>query len=234
MFWASAASRLSQGEPICDSHESKLLERMAVGIADLPSRVRECFLDLGAFPEDKKIPLDVLINIWVEIHDIEEKEAFAILYELAEKNLVTLVNDSRYLKCRTQKVIVLQSIVCLGLLNFLVKQSQSKCLYFDRAGDGYNSYFEISAYQHDVLRDLTLYTGNRGAVNGRRRLLMPRRETRLPKEWERNMDRPFHAQIVSIHTGIEINWTEPSCAFCSRDPFRYSVLLNCVRTSQCR
>ena len=96
MFWASAASRLSLGEPICESHETNVLERMAVGIADLPKRVRECFLDLGAFPEDKKIPLDVLINIWVEIHDIEQKEAFPILYELAEKNLITLVNDARY------------------------------------------------------------------------------------------------------------------------------------------
>lgn len=96
MFWASAAIRLSLGEPICESHETNLLERMAVGIADLPKRVRECFLDLGAFPEDKKIPLDVLINIWVEIHDMHQEDAFAVLYELAEKNLLTLVNDARY------------------------------------------------------------------------------------------------------------------------------------------
>jgi hypothetical protein len=33
---------------------------------------------------------------------------------------------------------------------------------------------------------------------------MPRREAQLPKEWERNADRPFNAQIVSIHTGIFI------------------------------
>ncbi|KAL6318045.1 hypothetical protein AAG906_031112 [Vitis piasezkii] len=171
MFWASAASRLSQAEPICESHETKLLERMAVGIADLPKMVRECFLDLGAFPEDKKIPLDVLINIWVEIHDLFQDDAFAVLYELAEKNLLSLVNDAR-------------------------------------AGDIYSSYFEISASQHDVLRDLALYMSKRESINDRRRLLMPRRETRLPKEWERNMDQPFNAQIVSIHTGEmgETDW----------------------------
>ena len=63
MFWASAKNRLSRGEPICESHEINLLERMAMSINSLPNKVRECFLDLGAFPEDKKIPLDVLINM---------------------------------------------------------------------------------------------------------------------------------------------------------------------------
>lgn len=95
MFWASAKNRLSRGEPICESHENNLLERMATSVNCLPKKVRECFLDLGAFPEDKKIPLDVLINMWVEIHDIDEEEAFAILVELSNKNLVTLVKDAR-------------------------------------------------------------------------------------------------------------------------------------------
>ena len=33
---------------------------------------------------------------------------------------------------------------------------------------------------------------------------MPRRETGIPKEWERNVDKPFNAQIVSVHTGIMV------------------------------
>ena len=96
MYWASAKKRLSRGEPICDSHENKLLERMAISVEYLNKKVKECFLDLGSFPEDKKIPLDVLINMWVEIHDIDEEEAFAILVELSDKNLLTLVKDARY------------------------------------------------------------------------------------------------------------------------------------------
>ena len=51
---------------------------------------------MGSFPEDKKIPLDVLINVWVEIHDLDDEEAFAILVELSDKNLLTLVRDARY------------------------------------------------------------------------------------------------------------------------------------------
>lgn len=95
MFWNSAKSRLSRSQPICESHEIQLLERMKLSIDMLAQKVRECFLDLGSFPEDKKIPIDILFSIWVELHDIDELEAFAILIELSDKNLLTLVKDKR-------------------------------------------------------------------------------------------------------------------------------------------
>lgn len=79
------------------------------------------------------------------------------------------------------------------------------CCSCGRAGDMYTSYYEISVSQHDVLRDLAIHVSNRGDVNQRRQLVMPRRDTRLPKEWERNMDEPFNARVISLHTGI----TEP-------------------------
>lgn len=171
MFWTSAKNRLSRGQPICESHEIQLLERMKLSIDCLSDKVRECFMDFGCFPEDKKIPLDVLINIWVELHDIDEVEAFAILVELSDKNLLNLVKD-------------------------------------ERAGDMYSSYFEISVSQHDLLRDLAIYLSNRNSIYQRKRLLMPRREQGLPKDWERNMDQPFDASVVSIHTGemTEMDW----------------------------
>ncbi|KAL9234490.1 hypothetical protein vseg_009360 [Gypsophila vaccaria] len=168
MFWTSAKNRLSRGEPIGESHEINLLKRMETSISYLPEKVRECFLDLAAFPEDKKIPLDVLLNMWVEIHDVDEEEAFAILIELSEKHLLTLVRDSR-------------------------------------GGDLYSSLYSIFVTQHDVLRDLALHLSSSTYLNQRRRLLMPRRESRLPKEWERNSDQPFNAQIVSVHTGEMAN-----------------------------
>ncbi|XP_038716373.1 probable disease resistance protein At4g33300 [Tripterygium wilfordii] len=171
MYWASAKKRLSRGEPICESHENKLLNRMAISVDYLPKKVRECFLDLGSFPEDKKIPLDVLINMWVEIHDIDEEEAFAILVELAHKNLLALVKDPR-------------------------------------VGDVYSSYYEIFVTQHDVLRDLALHLSKCESINDRKRLLMPKQDMGIPKEWERNACRPFDAQIVSIHTGemTKMDW----------------------------
>lgn len=68
----------------------------------------------------------------------------------------------------------------------------------------YSSCFEIFVTQHDVLRDLALHLSNQGLINERPRLLMPRREKELTKEWGRNLDQPFNAKIVSIHTGIII------------------------------
>lgn len=65
----------------------------------------------------------------------------------------------------------------------------------------YTSYYDIFVTQHDVLRDLALHLSNRGRVNKRERLLMPRRESELPKEWERSNDEPYSARVVSIHTG---------------------------------
>ncbi|GMI64954.1 ADR1-like 1 [Hibiscus trionum] len=163
MYWINARKKLSRGEPIGESHENKLLNRMAISVECLKKKVRECFLDLGSFPEDKKIPLDVLVNMWVEIHNIDEEEAFSILMELSDKNLLTLVKDAR-------------------------------------AGDAFCSYYEICVTQHDVLRDLAIHLSNHGDVNDRKRLLMPRRGTELPREWEKNTDLPFNAQIVSVHT----------------------------------
>ncbi|MBA0849724.1 hypothetical protein Goshw_019982 [Gossypium schwendimanii] len=171
MYWINARKRLSRGELICESHENKLLDRMAISVECLKKKVKECFMDLGSFPEDKKIPLDVLVNMWVEIHNIDEEEAFTILMELSDKNLLTLVKDAR-------------------------------------AGEAYCSYHEICVTQHDVLRDLALHLSNKGEVNERKRLLMPRRDTELPRDWEKNADQPFNAQIVSVHTGEmrEMDW----------------------------
>ncbi|XP_009407671.2 putative disease resistance protein At5g47280 [Musa acuminata AAA Group] len=165
-FWARAKNRLARGEAICDSHENKLLEHMASTIGFLSGKVRECFLDLGSFPEDKRIPLDVLINMWMELHDLDEEDAFAILVELSNKNLLTLFKDAQ-----------------------------------NRAGDIYSSYMEFFVTQHDVLRDLALHVNNCEPLTSRRRLIMPRRENELPREWERNKDEPFEAQIVSINSG---------------------------------
>ncbi|KAF5817765.1 putative powdery mildew resistance protein, RPW8 [Helianthus annuus] len=170
-YWSGANKRLSRAQPINDSHEAELLNRMRLSIDYLSEKVRNCFLDLGSFPEDKKIPLDVLINVWTELHDIDEEEGYAILDELSSKNLLTLVKDSR-------------------------------------AGDRYSSYYEISVCQHDVLRDLAIHMSSFESVNHRKRLVMARRENGVPKEWERDVDEPFLARIVSVHTGEmrEMDW----------------------------
>ncbi|KFK29941.1 nbs-lrr resistance protein [Arabis alpina] len=172
-YWEGALQRLSKGEPADETHETRLLHQMKASLENLDPITRECFLDLGAFPEDKKIPVDVLINMWIEIHDLEEANAFATLVDLSHRNLLTLGKDPRL-------------------------------------GASYASYYDVFVTQHDVLRDLALHLCNQGKVTRRERLVMPKRELVLPREWGRNSDEPFKAQIVSIHTGEmdEMDWSD--------------------------
>ncbi|GLJ24302.1 hypothetical protein SUGI_0463670 [Cryptomeria japonica] len=53
--------------------------------------LKECFLDLGLFPEDRKICADALLDIWVYVRKLQRHDAFAILSELASRNLLKLL-----------------------------------------------------------------------------------------------------------------------------------------------
>ncbi|KAJ4883500.1 Disease resistance protein (NBS-LRR class) family [Raphanus sativus] len=170
-YWEGVVNRLSRGEPADETHDSRVFAQIEATLETLDPKTRECFIDMGAFPEDKKIPLDVIINMWVEMYDLEDATAFAVLVDLSNRNLLTIVKDPRF-------------------------------------GAMYTSYYDIFVTQHDVLRDLALHLSNRGRVNKRERLLMPRRESVVPREWERSNDEPYNARIVSIHTEemTEMEW----------------------------
>ncbi|KAJ0251996.1 disease resistance protein [Hirschfeldia incana] len=173
VYWLAALTRLSKGEPADETHEARLLQHMEASLTDLDETARECFLDLGAFPEDRKIPVDILINMWIEVHDLDEAVAFATLVDLSHKNLLTLGKDPRL-------------------------------------GSTYASYYDVFVTQHDVLRDLALHLSNKGKVNRRKRLLMPKREEKLPQTWGKNCDEEYNAEIVSINTGEidDMGWSD--------------------------
>ncbi|EOA39703.1 hypothetical protein CARUB_v10008348mg [Capsella rubella] len=171
-YWEGVVKRLSRGEAIDETHESRVFTHIQESLENLEPRIKNCFLDMGVFSEDKKIPLDLLTNVWVERHDIDEETAFSFVLRLADKNLLTIVNNPRF-------------------------------------GDVHIGYYDVFVTQHDVLRDLALHlSSNRVEVNRRERLLMPKTEPVLPREWERNKDEPFDAKIVSLHTGDmdEMDW----------------------------
>ncbi|GLJ20009.1 hypothetical protein SUGI_0362850 [Cryptomeria japonica] len=93
--WERAKKRLSKGESISDYHREGLLACLAISIDLLDDTVRECFLDLGSFPEDKKICADALLDIWVNVRKLEWQDAFVILLELASRNLLNLISNPR-------------------------------------------------------------------------------------------------------------------------------------------
>uniref|UniRef100_A0A0C9QPM7 TSA: Wollemia nobilis Ref_Wollemi_Transcript_14554_2441 transcribed RNA sequence n=1 Tax=Wollemia nobilis TaxID=56998 RepID=A0A0C9QPM7_9CONI len=93
--WQSARDKLSKGEPISDYHKEGLLRCLETTIDCLDDVARECFLDLGCFPEDRKISADALLDIWVYVRKLEWQDAFNILLKLASRNLLNFSSISR-------------------------------------------------------------------------------------------------------------------------------------------
>ena len=107
--WLSTAMKRSFGHSIFNT-SSDLLNSLAKSLefSDHEVIFKECFLDLGSFPEDQRIPIAALIDIWAELYKLDEDgvDATAILHELNSRNLVNLVmtrygpyGDSLYLWC---------------------------------------------------------------------------------------------------------------------------------------
>uniref|UniRef100_A0A0D6QS12 NB-ARC domain-containing protein n=1 Tax=Araucaria cunninghamii TaxID=56994 RepID=A0A0D6QS12_ARACU len=92
--WQSARDKLSKGEPISDYHKEGLLRCLKTSIDCLDDVARECFLDLGCFPENRKICADALLDIWVYVRKLEWQDAFVMLLKLARRNLLNLSSIS--------------------------------------------------------------------------------------------------------------------------------------------
>lgn len=54
--------------------------------------LRDCYLDLGSFPEDQRIHPAALLDMWVERYNLDEDgmTAMTIFFELCSQNLVNL------------------------------------------------------------------------------------------------------------------------------------------------
>lgn len=72
-----------------------LLHRIQSSLEILEDKVpnKECFMDLGLFPEDEMIPVDALIDMWAELYELDGDgvEAMAIIHELTTSNLAKTV-----------------------------------------------------------------------------------------------------------------------------------------------
>lgn len=90
-IWQKRVMEWSRGSSVLDS-ESDLLVCLQSSLDALnKSLIRECFIDLGLFPEDQRIPATILIDIWAELYGIDHIESIANLYELASRSLANLV-----------------------------------------------------------------------------------------------------------------------------------------------
>ena len=86
MKWSSDQSFLGSDAKLLGHLESSL------EFSDDKVIIKECFLDLGSFPEDQRIPTAILIDMWAELYELDEDgiHAIANLQELTIRNLANL------------------------------------------------------------------------------------------------------------------------------------------------
>lgn len=93
IVWESAKEKLSRAEHISPIHRDELLNRLEMSIYILDDVQKQCFLDLGAFPEGRKLSVDSLLDIWVYVRGMDWNDAFVVLLELAKRNLINLIGN---------------------------------------------------------------------------------------------------------------------------------------------
>ncbi|KAM3681653.1 hypothetical protein ACJW30_12G015800 [Castanea mollissima] len=66
-------------------------------ISDHDVIFKECFMDLGSFPQGQWIPVAALIDMWVELHKLDEvgNDAIYKLHKITTRNLANLVRKRK-------------------------------------------------------------------------------------------------------------------------------------------
>lgn len=94
--WHLRVAKWSRGCSILDTDIDDELLRCLQSSLDFKGNemiLRECFMDLGSFPEDQKIPVAALIDMWSELYELVEDgiHVIANLHEINTRNLASLV-----------------------------------------------------------------------------------------------------------------------------------------------
>jgi hypothetical protein len=93
-LWEKIVKELSQGRSILDSNMELLtrLRKILDVLEDNPIN-KECFMDLALFPEDQRIPVAVLIDMWAVLYGLDDDgiEAMNIINKLDSMNLADVL-----------------------------------------------------------------------------------------------------------------------------------------------
>ena len=93
--WKRRLMDLSDGQCFFNSETDMLLASLQKSL-EFPKdkiTIKECFMDLGAFPDNERIPAAALIDMWAELYELDEYAAIANLLELTTQNLASLVME---------------------------------------------------------------------------------------------------------------------------------------------
>nr|XP_023885964.1 probable disease resistance protein At5g66900 [Quercus suber] len=92
MTWSDDGHSIFKSDQDVLDHLIKRLE-----FSDEKGILIKYFMDLGSFPEDKRIPATALIDLWTELHEPNQNDVHvtAILHKLTTRNLFSLVMTSK-------------------------------------------------------------------------------------------------------------------------------------------
>ncbi|KAJ9170745.1 hypothetical protein P3X46_018828 [Hevea brasiliensis] len=108
--WSKRIKECTEASSILANFGFELLPCLQTSVDALNNNTaaKECYMDLGSFPEGQKIPASTLVDTWIECHKLEEDDAIANLYELSERNLIDLVVTRKDASEDYGSIIVLQ------------------------------------------------------------------------------------------------------------------------------
>ncbi|KAI3704366.1 hypothetical protein L1987_74584 [Smallanthus sonchifolius] len=92
--WKTTLKKWSESRSMLQLNNSMLLSlKSSVDELDELPNVKDCFLDLGSFPEDKRISANFLMDMWVELYNLDDEGIYTSenLLELSLRNLINLV-----------------------------------------------------------------------------------------------------------------------------------------------
>ncbi|KAJ6740233.1 RESISTANCE PROTEIN ADR1 putative-RELATED [Salix purpurea] len=89
--WRKRLRECYKAASILTEHE--VLDCLQSSVEALNDNVvaKECFMDLGSFPEDQRIPATTLIDMWAELYSLDDDGAIANLHELSDRNLIEVL-----------------------------------------------------------------------------------------------------------------------------------------------
>ncbi|KAM3014333.1 hypothetical protein FF2_027057 [Malus domestica] len=93
-IWQKRVLEWCKGSSILDSDKDLLacLQSSLDALDKEKTIIKECFLDLGSFPEDQRIAAAILIDMWAELYGLDEEIlTIANLHELTTRSLANLV-----------------------------------------------------------------------------------------------------------------------------------------------
>ncbi|CAJ1929771.1 unnamed protein product [Sphenostylis stenocarpa] len=94
--WQNMKERL-QSQSILEYNDIDLLFRLQQSLDILENKFsineKVCFMDLGLFPEDQRIPVAALIDMWAELYNLNEdgSNAMSIVHDLSTRNLINYI-----------------------------------------------------------------------------------------------------------------------------------------------